>query len=407
MKKREKIQLSNKEYDIYEIPLPLSILLNHQKKKHLIYELGKIHPGFTDECQFDSKVSITKKGLAAKVIVINNYVLKNYEQQLKTGRLYSSEFKKKALFHKKNSLFRKIGILSTGLFIFFTILFLSFAQINTENEKEEIIFLTEEKSEINKTEPALNLLKTLLSCINYQGGKINSFEWKINGFIEEFNGNITNMYPDNLTAHGKELNFSALSFSNEIPGFSVNGKSRISLQLKERKESEFPKNEIRELIYSKNGKLISENISPYQIKFEIPIDGKAEKNLLSDLNQLFMKEEMFPEKIRVSRKNFNSVEFDVSFSDYFPEELSPLEILNEFSGCFLWYEKLNENSLNQNELEQSEILEQNSSVLNDLENEEIESDSSFKQLVGKVVHEDGTVTTFYKNKDGKIEISNQ
>ena len=55
--KKNGFEINTKDYDVYALHLPVSVLFGKKRERFLVTELGKRHPCFSDEFCFDSKLS--------------------------------------------------------------------------------------------------------------------------------------------------------------------------------------------------------------------------------------------------------------------------------------------------------------------------------------------------------------
>ena len=68
-------------YDYYSIPFPVKSVGRIQKNKYLCSQLEKLHPCFSDDCCFDSRLKLSVHGLQADVVVMQKFRLAEYKSQ--------------------------------------------------------------------------------------------------------------------------------------------------------------------------------------------------------------------------------------------------------------------------------------------------------------------------------------
>ena len=80
-RKSNALRCSPDYYDFYSIPFPVKAVGRIQKNKYICAQLEKLHPCFSDDCCFDSKLRISNRGLQADVVVMQKFRLAEYKSQ--------------------------------------------------------------------------------------------------------------------------------------------------------------------------------------------------------------------------------------------------------------------------------------------------------------------------------------
>lgn len=410
MKKTNALILNKRDYEIYDIPLPFSACFGKRKTKILNAELSKRHPCFSDSCSFDSKVSFSKEGFFAKVVVINNYNLRKYEQNSSKMKIYSEELKNKVLFREpiwkkyKSFVFATLFLIVAAFFVF------CISRKKTIIQKESInqdTFL--EKKILQRNIEVFEIVKSFFGKIKLYGGLINSFSWNLEGFSEKISASVKNIYPEKFLDLTDDVIFSALTFSKGIPMFSINGSNYVSLGETQGETREIPREKIRKLIQNYKGLLIQETVEPYEIQFDVPLDFEIEKKrFFRSFKELGIENHLFPTKVLINHQKENLYRVSLGFNKFESNNLSYVfEIIDSFFDFFEISKKVNsgKNTLsksssiqkkNQEQKRQMESLDKNPSKNN--------VSKDYQTPFGKVVHDDGSISSFYRNKDGKIEI---
>ena len=122
--KTNAVNCSVNDYDFYTIPLPVKTLLHRQKDRYIGSQLEKLHPCFSDDCSFDSHLSLGKKGLNADVVVMQKYKVAEYKALYK--RMFVQE-RKHIQFFAGNKCMRRGVVAVVGLLMLvFALVFFSY-----------------------------------------------------------------------------------------------------------------------------------------------------------------------------------------------------------------------------------------------------------------------------------------
>ncbi|MBQ8211689.1 MAG: hypothetical protein IJZ27_04070, partial [Treponema sp.] len=92
------------DYENYSINLPFNFLLGKRRKKFIFKELEKLHPCFSDEYCFDSKILYKNWKFFADVLVMNKMKLASYRFDNPKVKLHTEENEKRIIFNKHNYL---------------------------------------------------------------------------------------------------------------------------------------------------------------------------------------------------------------------------------------------------------------------------------------------------------------
>lgn len=412
--------LSREDYELYKIPLPFSSLKKKTRNKMILMELGKLHPCFSDDCSFESRISLGKKGLTADVIVMSRFCLEKYKTDFPGKKLRAENFPKKSLFKEsrkdsvKNGI--KIGLILALIFAIaglgYFSSYLSKVKAAKKNEKNSWILKNEmeEEKKPGKTFSYTNLIEEIFKTAEMNKGKLNNFVWKQDGFKESFSFFVKGAYPEKFYSLPAEFNFSSLNFQNETPEFSLNGTAKIIpnpdgiSKINENPEKMTADDSLfrmvlREKIKNCGGKIIEESVTPFGITFEADIQEETEnaavikeiKNLICE-KQIEIKEfSLYAEKSGTYKISF------VFGKTGFNHSGEILEALEKYKTLF---------ALEKPAKSQKQDLLWKSDGEKNLKLKSGKKDGVLDTSgkIGCVIHADGSVNSFYKDQSGKIEI---
>lgn len=394
MNKKKKIQIQKDDYDFYRISLPFSVWKKKNQSRQLFIELGKLHPCFAESCSFDYKLRLRRGGFEAGVVVINKDKLQEYKLQ-HPGKVLTVEESPNTRFFVRNKKPRNSIILGLLFSIGFILVLIctnqnKSSQAKKESQKTQVA--TQTDFYVQTVENPFFCLEELFEKLKVNGGTIENFNWKTDGYFCFFESDIKNIYPEELALNNCEENFSSLRFINGSPIFHLQTKNRFFIR------NETPvqissvienKKHIREIIRQYGGTIIEETIEPFEIVFECNLlAAHNEQFLLTELSSLFENQNLLVMEISVTEgRNCQRIRMKIdSFNG--KESAQLLRLLQK-------YLKLLVKSYKKAELP--------SPVKESLTAKNGNKQKKDGQL-GKVIHKDGSVTAFYKNELGKIEI---
>ena len=116
------------DYEKYEIIIPFLSAAGKRRKQFLNNELEKLHPCFSDEFAFDSKIAkIKRNGFCSDVYVVNKYKLAEYERKrsLSGTGLFVEKGENKKLWQKRRLFVEKKWKLTVFTLFVFSLLALT------------------------------------------------------------------------------------------------------------------------------------------------------------------------------------------------------------------------------------------------------------------------------------------
>lgn len=372
-----KQKLKTSDYDSYKILIPVGNMFGKKKQDYLYKELEKRHPCFSENFVFDVNTRVTKKGLLGDVTVMDRYVLGNYKNKYPKSRLLTEENKLVFTSEWKNILVPVLVL----LFSLFSILFLKFSFYKVEETGQ----IAEEKTLPVFNELQRSILESVFYDIVESGGKIKNFHWSYDGFSEKVSINLTDCNPADFeySLDAYKISFSPVVFEKDTAIFSIEGENKVP-GIFERKSSNTRKHFFNEMNswFTENGFVIKSEdylTGTFSLSFSGNI-GRYLLDLSKKADEVVGKYGFYVNKI-VLNKN----QMEIGFTDDF---VMPFE---ENFFCIL-------GSINPSFYEDVQIKKEKKKIQKVQEKENVS-----RKRIGAITHENGNVSTFYKNGKGRIE----
>lgn len=375
MKNQKQGVICENDFDFYRIKLPLKSVSSKRREKFLAEELSKLHPYRLENCFFDSKVKLSKKGLYAEVAVINRFfAVRNPYKSFQLEKIKGKWFKRKVL---KKNMYLVIPIFGL-LLMMLSNPFLK--KGNTKNSSDTLQnYAPEEKPVFTGNEIDFKKLDTLLQIIEENNGGIKNFNWAINGLELKVSIETENIFPEIILDKYKDLQFSNLTMNENKPGFSF---SYRELKLKYEPENNMQdiksRGKIREIINLYKGEIISESINPFEINFKL---HSASFELFNSLYETAFG----VSGIFLVRNEGDCISVSIKFDNSIKSSKEILEIIGKHKKSFF--------KASGKKIEPPKAVK----IIDEEKKKEV------KNPLGKVFHSDGSITYFYKNESGKLE----
>lgn len=383
-------------YDVYSISFPFKALGSIKRNKYICSELEKLHPCFSDDCCFDSKIRFSKTGLKADIIVMQKFRLAEYKNQNNQKPVYVAEFKKLPFFKDLRSK-QKIYTFFFASILFLLLLFV-FGRVKNKGIKEQIPAAKnqEEVSLVVSEENPFAKLQEVLELVSLHDGRILHFSWDLNGFSQNFSLTVKNIYPETVCKIAPEVKILSITYENNIPlmtiqlNLKVNSSSVLNVMKNQEGNSAA---ELRDFLLQNNFIIIEESVNPYGIKVQLPVKEFQKISVNQKFNSFF--EFMLDKKLSVSSLSIKPAGdylfFSILFSDVFLSNQNELyKSIIDNSKIFL------ENYENQNEIN-----------LGGSPSSRENSTKQFEKIkgkdIGKIIRTDGTTVEFYKDEKGRIK----
>ncbi len=399
--------IQKKDYEQYAVRLPFRVFLSRKKirNRFLFGELEKLHPCFSDECTFDSKLRLGKKGAFSDVVVMNSLKLSEYKSRYLGKRLFLEDNPKKCVF-KKTSRLTKIFI----LFLAAGILISALTLPEKAGSEEKVLSVEETKESLIPSEnlspgkAPCEITDYFLSVIEGDSAFLSGLEWKCDGLNESFSASVGYIHPERLLGFS-DLEVSDVKYKDNIPFFSVKGKSRLrkinmnanELVWANGKNGVFKMEKedfagFRKIIEGEGAELVEENFNPWKIRFVMKNAGLEEtENLIARLAAFVLERGIAIRRLVIRKGGFDDFELEIETSS----ELEPwmgvnLSILEKRFRLF--------GLKNKREKVQSYQI----AVGKEGKNASDKDKPVPGQKIGEIRHKDGSYVLYYKNHQGKI-----
>ena len=389
------------DYDFYTIKLPLKALKKGRRTRFLNSELGKLHPCFSDDCCFDSRLKLDKSGLKADVVVMQKFTLAEYKNANGQKPVFIKE-KGRIPFFKISA----VRIRDRRIFVcicFFVVLCVIFYRkaLGGQGKKNGMSVAVKAVSESEENVIQEDVLKSfvagdLLDAVAQLNGIVSSFEWKLDGFVEKINICTKGVYPEDISKLFPEAVFSPVVFEKTVPVLTIEIKSKIFSDQKidhnayEQYPFENPefKAKIRAMINSNGLNIVEETVRPYSFKIQFEQSSNtiqdAQQKALIKIFDFFKENELCINSLTIisDAGNFN---LSIVFSEIcFDFQTQIYESLCRNAEVFFEYKENNQLQVQKNNLNKSFITQKN------------------ENKIGQIQKADGTVFEFYKDENGKI-----
>ena len=400
------------DYEKYEIIIPFLSAAGKRRKQFLNNELEKLHPCFSDEFAFDSKIAkIKRNGFCSDVYVVNKYKLAEYERKrsLSGTGLFVEKGENKKLWQKRRLFVEKKWKLTVFTLFVFSLLALTgiFSGFYTGRsieddvgKKTEIsVPVKDNVSEISGSDLFVEdkqfiLEETFLKTVADADGKISWLEWKLNGYTESLSAFVSGVYPENLINAGGE----SVIYENGIPKVKVS-------YIKQLRPEEIGKNIdsdntflsnsdfnklLRKILNEAGAKLIEEKAPPYHIEFLYkPVN--ASDNLFELLARIISEDRRCVTSVSIYQTESSDLRIGLSI-ETIPLTGFDLKLLSENLNLFIDESKRKimpdatqnpgtEKYVSENKMQKKESLIK----------------------VGEIKHSDNTTVVFFKNSEGKLK----
>ena len=204
--------LKKEDYERYFIKVPWNLILGKKKNKFLCSELEKMHPCFSEDCCFDSRILLKKKEICADVVVMDKIKLADYRYRFAGKKIALEENGKRFVFCERKEKMVVFFAVILGLITLFITGTLFIRNRKNEKKGADVIEnveknLFEEKNEENIL--GVGKFCKSLSELIFQKGEITSFEWDTDGYFENVKFSVKNIYPEDFLDFKENLIFSS------------------------------------------------------------------------------------------------------------------------------------------------------------------------------------------------------
>lgn len=404
--------IQKKDYERYSVRLPFRVFLSRRtnRSRYLFGQLEKLHPCFSDECTFDSKTRIGRKGLVSDVVVMNSLKLSEYKTRFLGKKLFLEGNPEKCVFKKKGVK----AFISCGLLAFMALCAFFFTGIKGADAAqgrspgpEEKEVTTEEKniSSLQEGKVPGELTDLFLTIIEGESAFLNELEWKCDGMNESFFASVGYVHPERLLKSG-EIELSAVTYRDNLPFFTAKGKCRVRKSNMNQTEivwtngktglfaaDEEVYSELRNIIGRAGAEFLEEMYDPWKIRFILKNATLLEtENLISDMAAFIMKTGIAIRRLVIRKGGFDDFELEIETAP----ELDPLmgvnlSILEKRFKLFGLKNKSEKVQSYQISVEKKDSEKRKNLI----------ADEGLKKI-GEIRHKDGSFVVYFKNQQGKI-----
>ena len=211
MKKTQgKTMVRRRDYDMYSVRLPFSMIRSRQRDAFVRRELEKRHPRFSEKCCADTRLSLHKDGLTADIAVMDKVRLAQYKKEFPGKRLFLEQQPERAVF--KNA--RGGGkALALGLLV---CALLGGVQVVRNARASAVAPLTTAQTEPVEQTAFLSpehVLLTVLAAITRKGGKLSALVWQSGSCRFA----VTGCHPEDIASDEQ----CTVSYKNNEPHFEL------------------------------------------------------------------------------------------------------------------------------------------------------------------------------------------
>lgn len=405
----EKTIINEKDFETYEMVIPPDAIFGKKRKKFIFSNLERNHPCFSEKDYFESRLQIGKKGVIAKVFVVDKVKLAEY-RALNPGKKLICEIHGKG-FEIGRKKIRTLGVLLlitlsvvTGSVVFWSKKS-SLPGVSDELDSKAIIETNQnnlDEDEINMKEK-LDICKEFFEVVKASKGVITSFIFNENNQQKKITASLKGMYPEKFSFLEKDdlkFDFSSVRYlENGETEFSVNviqhkqkgsneknenwRRENIAL-LRSNAFSEVRK-DFRNLIIEEKGTLQSEKVIPFEMVFSIGLLNWNQ--FFGDFEQMLIRNQLGLNEVSISLdgEGKNQYLVKVGICESFGLDENLLELLLQFESVF---------------------IENKTFVYKEIKDEK--KDFLLKPLkkqdlkIGEIKHKNGEKIIFYLNDKGKM-----
>ena len=404
--------IQKKDYERYSVRLPFRVFLSRRtnRSRYLFGQLEKLHPCFSDECTFDSKTRIGRKGLVSDVVVMNSLKLSEYKTRFLGKKLFLEGNPEKCVFKKKGVK----AFIFCGLLVFMALCAFFFTGIKGAEAAqgrspvpEEKEVTTEEKniSSLQEGKVPGELTDLFLTIIEGESAFLSELEWKCDGMNESFFASVGYIHPERLLKSG-EIELSAVTYRDNLPFFTAKGKCRVRKSNMNQTEivwtngktglfaaDEEVYSELRNIIGRAGAEFLEEMYDPWKIRFILKNATLLEtEKLISDMAAFIMKTGIAIRRLVIRKGGFDDFELEIETAP----ELDPLmgvnlSILEKRFRLFGLKNKSEKVQSYQISVEKKDSEKRKNLI----------ADEGLKKI-GEIRHKDGSFVVYFKNQQGKI-----
>lgn len=403
-----RIVIKKNDYEKYQLVLPYSCLAGRKRQLFIYSELEKLHPCFSDEFSFDTKLkSFSKKGISSEVMVIHKYKLAEYEARrvssekmidraCGTGFLAESCKRQRFFVDKKVKRRLCLGLSLILLFFLFTSLVIG-TKIEKGNEGESFS-LSAAASDTDVYEDFVEesgeeltaLGQSFFADVKGAGGRILSFHWSFDGFTEELSARVKGVYPEDFTGVGAM----SVNYEKAVPLLQVSGSRKnhfYKLQnISATSDGLYQK--LRKILADNEALILEEKLNPYKITFSCK--RELMQNIFFALDEAFNQSERLISLVDIKTKEDGFFDIEIgALTAACKDKVKVGEVISLNVLAENW-ESFGENLL----IKSSSVKENKNLIPKNLPQKKTDG-----VKIGEIKSSEGKIISFYKSSDGKIK----
>lgn len=409
-----KATILKNDYEHYSLLLPVKYFAGRRLYKYVYSQLEKLHPCFSENFCFDTRIGLKKKNLYADVFVMDKRKLSEYKLKF-PGRIFTVEENNKINLFSGWQKFRWIGILTLFLISVTAVLGIS-------TWKKSFRFESVEKNQNKTSEPMKNnlvgleknidvwprsdYLEKFFSVIEQNRGKIQQINWKCDGNEIALDSCVSNIYPELFREYFSEGIMKNVSYKGKIPFLTLT----MTEKAVQKNYQELMKTEelvdwntrLRTIVFDYGGSVLEENPENFLLTFQIKKENT--ESFISAVENLWNEKLVSIEKLDIKTEPESFV-FSVrpsSGNHHYQENL--------FRGLCSFFSKVMDMTVKVSPVTVPSKMSETVHVApvhgvgNPVGVEKSENNQLGKNQIGKITHSDGSVSSFYKGPDRKIAV---
>lgn len=384
------------DYELYTMNIPLS-LRGKKKSSFITKELEKIHPCFSQQCCYDSKLRMKKGKFNSIVAVMDRVKLLEYKGKSKKG--ISLEGVQNVKFFEERKNFLLFGLI---FFAFFLVL------IFFNMPKKRITEIVENQTVLQNNIPlneeillsSYDWIEKIFFDVNEQMGVIGNFSFCIEpNALDDLNMKMSmemkNVFPEKISEDLQNVikdSLSTVSFQSEKPEFNLNLNLNCSAPKSGLKLTFDQMAEIRNCI-NQDCEILSEDLN--ENSFNLNVVDKNFCDLFVRLGKIQKDNNLQITKLNIVKGNLSHLISVAFYSCENEINKTELSLFGDFWNLFCEKSK-SEKTVSTNKIKsiapEKKIIEP-----------VVQKNQNYGEKIGGVITKDGRKISYYRGADGKIK----
>lgn len=430
MKKNACVVRKN-DYECYSFVVPFGCLIGKKRDRFIFKELEKLHPCFSDDCCFDSKIVFKKRNFFANVLVMDKLKFSEYRCENLGASLRLEENEKVKVFCERKKWIWCAAVLF-ALFCAICVIWnvkwhnraLDAANSGASGDVSTWNVLEDASTQVGAqrlssgagegTEAELAgvgvVCTEFVEKVFLLDGVISSFLWecdfafggtrenvlRVEDAYEKLNLMVEGIFPESLSFEKTEILINAIKYENNRPKLNVSCSEKvIPFEIENVSKKDFMQSvsNMRTFLL-KNCVILEEGKDSCFYRVQVNFNNCSD--FFIGIADVVEREKLAISRLQINKSDFFDVQFEIVKNkkmEVFEEKESfnLFRFVGENAFVFLGkgFFKNSTHKLRKNEIERR--IESNNNLLK----------KKYKQI-GKVMNEDGSVIVYYKTELGKI-----